>query len=351
MGRIQGMGSSEGVQLMDVDLAKLARAHEARRSAVYAAAPLAATVSGPLVIDIAWARPTVSQIRATGAVGVVRYFSPDATKNLHPSEVADYLAAGWGTATVFESTAGRATAGRAAGYADARLAEQQRAACGLPADHVHHFAVDSDVSWPSVQAYFTGAADAIGLDRVGTYGGYSVVEGAHGYGVRHLWQTVAWSAGRISSHAALYQSGGTVLGGDADINHVLLPDWGQYPRPGSDMALTTTDADVIIDRLIARRDETTFATAYWLRRAFDPSIPLPTGPGLPQVVAEVAAFRAALVAQRGRDAATIQSVINGLTAVQNALAGMDSPTAAQVQAGVDEALRGLGTYLSALPAA
>lgn len=184
-----------------------------------------------LVLDIAWDRPTTAQIKATGAVGVMRYFSPDATKNITAAEVADYTANGLAVGTVFESTAGRATGGHQDGVDDAHLAEEERVLAGLPDTHRHHFAVDSDVPWSSVQAYFDGAASVVGLARTGTYGSFRVIEGAYGHGIRKLWQTSAWSGGQLSSHATLYQSGGTLLGGQADINRTLATDWGQTPRP------------------------------------------------------------------------------------------------------------------------
>jgi hypothetical protein len=272
-----------------------------------------------LVLDIAWDRPTTAQIKATGAVGVVRYFSPDATKNITAAEVTDYIANGISVGTVYESTAGRATAGQAAGAADAHLAEEQRVKVGLPNTHRHHFAVDSDVPWSSVQAYFAGAASVVGLVRVGTYGSFRVIEGAYGYGIRKLWQTLAWSGGQVSSHATLYQSGGTLLGGQADINRTLATDWGQTPRPGAvDMPLTQTDADLVANTLLAKLNNTTIATAvvgkmesgktgtafdrdllagpafWWLRLLADPTLPLPTGPDLPPIVSYVAEIRAAL---------------------------------------------------------
>lgn len=208
-----------------------------RRAVVHAAEPgeftahLDSAGAPVVVLDIAWDRPKIAQILATGATGVMRYFSPDATKNLTAAEVQGYTAAGLSVGTVFESTAGRATQGWAAGVADAQLAERQRVAVGLPGSHVHHFAVDEDTSWASVQAYFDGAASVITMAREGCYGGFRVIEGAAAHGLRFLWQTVAWSGGQVSSHATLYQNGATALGGAADINHALAANYGQYPRP------------------------------------------------------------------------------------------------------------------------
>jgi hypothetical protein len=182
-------------------------------------------------IDFAWYKPTVAQIRALGASWAAGYLSTDTSKNWTPALVAEYLAAGVGVVTVWETTTTRATAGWAAGVADARAADSERAALGLGADHPIYFAVDEDVPWSVVQAYFDGAASVIGLGRVGAYGGYRVVEGAYGHGIRYLWQTVAWSGGLWSVHADIRQPGGTLLAGQADIDYAEVPDFGQSPRP------------------------------------------------------------------------------------------------------------------------
>lgn len=182
-------------------------------------------------IDLAWAKPSVAEIEGVGAHFVMRYFSHDSSKNLTKEEVTAYHNAGIKTGVVWESTAGRATAGHAAGVADAQEAEKQRKAVGLPADMVIHFAVDEDTTWAKVQPYFDGAISVIGLSRVGTYGGVKVIAGAYGHGIKYLWQTAAWSAGVWSSHATIQQRGGTVLHGSADLDYAMVADYGQYPRP------------------------------------------------------------------------------------------------------------------------
>jgi hypothetical protein len=182
-------------------------------------------------IDVAWDRPTISQIKGTGAEWVARYFSLDPTKNLTAEEVRDYAAAGLATVTVWETTATRALDGYAAGQADAHTAEQQRSAVGLPATHVHHFAVDTDTTWAAVEPYFAGAASVIGQARVGAYGGLKVIAGAAAAGYRYLWQTDAWSNGVWSPKATIRQQGGTCLAGQADYDTAETVDFGQYPRP------------------------------------------------------------------------------------------------------------------------
>ena len=192
-------------------------------------------------LDVAWERPAIAQIKATGAQWVARYLSPDETKNLTATEVHDYPAAGLAIVTVFESAAARATQGRAAGVADAQLAEQQRQALGLPDDHIHHFAVDTDTSWAAVKPYFDGVVSVIGLDRAGCYGGLHVIQGAYNYGLRYLWQTVAWSGGAWFPQATIRQPGGMLLAGAADLDYADAFDFGQYPRPVPEDIVTPAD--------------------------------------------------------------------------------------------------------------
>jgi hypothetical protein len=190
-------------------------------------------------IDFAWSKPTPAQVRAVGAHWIAGYFSSDTSKNLNRSNIPGYLGAGLAVVTVWETTTGRATQGRAAGVSDALAAEGQRKAAGLPADHVHHFAVDEDTSWASVAPYFDGVIAVLGIGRVGCYGGYPVIVGAHLHGIRYLWQTVAWSNGQWASFATIRQTGGTLLGGNADIDYAETPDFGQTPRPSAPAPVPT----------------------------------------------------------------------------------------------------------------
>jgi hypothetical protein len=201
-------------------------------------------------IDIAWATPNVAQIKATGATWVARYFSNDITKNLTGSEVQQYSAAGLGIVVVWESTATRALQGFAAGADDAKAARAQRSMVGLPDTVPIHFAVDTDTTWGAVAAYFQGAVSVLGLDLVGVYGGLHVIEGAHSYGLRYLWQTVAWSGGVWASYATIRQPGGTTLAGGADFDTAETPDFGQYPRPEVDMPATDADGELIAKHVV-----------------------------------------------------------------------------------------------------
>lgn len=257
-----------------------------------------------LGIDVAWDRPTVAAIKATGAHWVARYFSPDASKNLKAAEVVSYPAAGLSIVTVYESTAARATAGFAAGKADAQLAEQQRKSVGLGADHVHYFAVDTDTSWASVWPYFQGVLSVLPQSRVGVYGGLRVIQGAHGQGFRFLWQTVAWSGGVWAPFAVIRQTGGELLGGAADVDYADAADFGQSPRPitpkpvpvpqEDDMPFTAQQLHDIVKQACTEavvsqpaRDAVAFAELWWLQHALAGTVPSGASQGQTQLITEI----------------------------------------------------------------
>lgn len=192
-------------------------------------------------IDIAWDRPSVAQIKATGAHFVARYFSHDPTKDLTAGEVQQYKAAGLGIVTVFESSAGRALQGHAAGVQDAQSAVNERAAVGLPSTAPIYWAVDTDTDYASVSAYAEGWATVIPKDKSGPYGGFKVVEGAHYAGFKYGWQTTAWSGGQWSQWATIKQVGGAVLNGAADVDYAQAADYGEWPLTQGDDLPTPFD--------------------------------------------------------------------------------------------------------------
>lgn len=295
-----------------------------------------------IAIDIAWSRPSVAQIRATGASGVLRYFSTDSTKNLHPDEVRAYHAAGLGVGDVWETTTGRARQGYQAGIDDAGLANGQRQADGLPADQSVYFAVDEDTDWASVAPYFNGASQVLGQHQVGVYGGFRVIEGAYAAGYRLLWQTLAWSGGRRSAHASLYQDGRTVLGGNADVNQILASDWGQYPHP------TTLEVDVnLSDKMPS------YATIQTPNGPYTPTVgeclngAKQADSKLDALDAKVSGIVAALTADK-TELDQIKAGVAQVFASLTSLAASGSVTAAQVQAGVQAELVKLGQLLGGM---
>ena len=188
-----------------------------------------------------WSRPSFIRADfsgcALGGVGAVRYLSDrnltDSStnaKDITAAEAQKLLDAGLRLALVWETTAARAGAGFEAGVADAKAAEAQADALGYPADAVIFYAVDYDTTPSVVMPYFTGI-NSVAKRPVGVYGGVKIIDGLVGTLAKYGWQTIAWSAGRVSGKACLLQN---VFNGDYDTSKVLgpFPAWSKAaPEP------------------------------------------------------------------------------------------------------------------------
>ncbi|MFJ8437682.1 glycoside hydrolase domain-containing protein [Kitasatospora griseola] len=194
-------------------------------------------------VDYPWSKPPPAALHDAGVAFVMRYLSKDASKNLSIDEANSLAAVGIWCGVVWETTAGRALDGRAAGAADAREAVRQAAACGMPDGRPIYFAVDTDTTWPRVAPYFQGVCDVLPADQVGVYGGIRIVAAAADSGLaRWYWQAEAWSGGRWEPRAHIRQAGGARIGGvDVDNNTAVTGDFGQW-MPGRPYSPTNTPA-------------------------------------------------------------------------------------------------------------
>lgn len=187
-------------------------------------------------LDFAWSKPSPAAIKAAGYGFVVRYLSPDPSKNLTAAERDAYHAAGIDIGLVWEWTARRALQGHAAGAADGAAAARQAKALGAPHGMTIFFAVDCPVGasqLSEVEAYLRGAATALAAGPwvAGVYGDGAV---CHTWGAnagRPTWQSMstAWPGG-VDTSASLRQLYGTVLdGASVDVNEPGVPDnWGSW---------------------------------------------------------------------------------------------------------------------------
>jgi hypothetical protein len=204
-------------------------------------APKRSPITGNMEIpgfDCSYTKPGWMEMQAAGYTFMVGYVSPNSAKNLTAGNFYDYhVRAGMAVGLVWEATPGRALQGSSAGTADGKAAELQANAIGYPVDAVIFFAVDQDTTsanYAAIQAY----ANAFNLNTrrpVGIYGEADVVDHFVTPGVqpvRYGWQTAAWSGGRLSAKANLYQRTGH-------------PGW---PVPAT-VAATAFDEDVAISRV------------------------------------------------------------------------------------------------------
>ena len=160
--------------------------------------------------DCSYNKPDAVAMAVGGHRFMVGYVSSNPAKNLTPEHVAAYRAEGLAVGLVWEETADRCLGGATAGAADGDEADRQADALGYPLDAVVWFAVDFDAG-PS---HMAAVGDyAVEFDRhnkrpVGVYGKADVIDALVTPGarpVRYGWQTAAWSGGRISAKANLYQ--------------------------------------------------------------------------------------------------------------------------------------------------
>lgn len=186
------------------------------------------------VLDYSTARPDPAAMRASGAVGVMRYLSLVGNpKNLTGSELAALLAAGLEVGLVWETSANRTSAGSVAGHVDAIQADQMATALGFPADRPVYFATDGNVYSPTILSYYQAAIAATSRP-VGVYGSTTLLDACAGIGVRYGWKVSTW--GGPTNNACLQQMANTrpTIPG-TDVNEVLHPDWGQLGYQEDDL--------------------------------------------------------------------------------------------------------------------
>lgn len=187
-----------------------------------------------LIVDYAWNHPAPADISRVGYSGVARYLSHDFSKNLSGVERDQLRARDLSITLAWESTADRALAGALGGSADGADAARQANGLGFPGFLPIYYAVDFDANesqFGVIEQYLSAAGRASGRP-VGVYGSLAVVDHMlNGGRATYGWQTAAWSGGRVSSLAHLYQRVAPSLpripgGYDEDV--VLQASFGQW---------------------------------------------------------------------------------------------------------------------------
>lgn len=186
-------------------------------------------------LDFSWQKPSVAAIKKGGYDFVIRYLSYNETgKNLTKAEADAYRANQIDVVSVWESDARDALKGHDLGHKHATYADKLHCSCGGPPEAPIYFAVDFDATpeeQAAINSYLSGAAAAIGLKRVGVYGGYyPVLRCAEAGTATYFWQTYAWSGGHWFDRAHLRQveNGIQVGGAEVDRNHAMTDYFGQW---------------------------------------------------------------------------------------------------------------------------
>lgn len=206
------------------------------------------------ILDYSWARPSPQSIVDFPAIGVMRYVGPgNGGRDITTGELQSLHDAGLGVGLVWESTANRALDGYDAGAYDASQATYYANRLGWPGLPIY-YACDCDVStsqaYGQVLEYFRGTT-AGGPYAARAYGEADVLDAAaQNLGMRHGWQpaSTAWSGGRLSVNASMYQQWPYVMNDQCDDNFVLCAndqiDW-LWGYGGLDMPLTQDDLNSI----------------------------------------------------------------------------------------------------------
>ena len=217
------------------------------------AEPTESSESQPLTIvadgvDYSFARPSPSGLYAGGYRFACRYLSPPPNeKNLSKSEAQSLWAAGVDVVSNFEEDAENSLDGYAQGVTDAKLADGQAQADGMPPGRPIYFSVDFDATeaqQTTIDDYFDGVASVIGLGRTGAYGGYYVIQRLFDAGkITWGWQTYAWSGGQWDARAQLRQVLNDITAaGDSDCcdhDQAVANDFGQWHAPNANDPCST----------------------------------------------------------------------------------------------------------------
>lgn len=154
---------------------------------------------------------TAQALAKLGIQFVCRYLVPEkyAWKRLTRTEAEAVTASGMQMVSVYETTANRASGGAAAGGPDGVAALAEAKLISQPLGSAIYFAVDYDAQakdYDAIERYLKAAAAEIPEYNIGVYGSYAVIEEMAKRGAaKHFWQTYAWSGGKKSKLANIYQ--------------------------------------------------------------------------------------------------------------------------------------------------
>lgn len=174
------------------------------------------------------ASTTAAQAKALKDAGygfVCRYLVPVrmAWKRLTKAEADIISATGLQIVSVYEANANNAAKGAVQGAIDGKEAIIEGNTVCQPQGSTIYFAVDYDVQakdYDIIEAYLKAAQAQIIGYNVGCYGSFGVCEEMSKRGIKYCWQTYAWSAGKKSTYANVYQfnNGVNICGISCDAN-------------------------------------------------------------------------------------------------------------------------------------
>lgn len=199
-----------------------------------------------LVIDYSNWRPPggAAELKAMGVTGVVVYIAPAAwnwPKAIKPLELVDLVMHGISYTLVFEINTSDYLGGAATGQQHGQWIAQALADLNQPAGTPVYIAIDTNVlpaNFSVAEAYLNGIKSVVPNTPLGLYGNGGLIEDVATKGiVVYGWESESrafYGNGSPTLHTDVVQIfGETVpgLAGSYDVDHTLVQDWGQMPRP------------------------------------------------------------------------------------------------------------------------
>lgn len=173
---------------------------------------------------------------------VCRYLVPEryAWKRLTKEEVDNISATGLNIVSVYETSAGYMKGGASQAKQDAAEVKKELVTIGQPPGSAVYFTADFDVTTAydldCIERYLRQMTIELPDYGIGIYGEFGVIEVmADRKACEHFWVTYAWSGGKESKHANIYQyhNGATVAGIGCDLNESFGNEgWWSLRDPG-----------------------------------------------------------------------------------------------------------------------
>jgi len=246
-------------------------------------------------VDYSTAHPSIQSLVDGGKEFAGRYVGLGGfNKWLTQDEAKVLSVAGVSIVALCEGVTSWMLGGWSAGQAATKAANAQAVGCGMPPDRPIYLSCDFDVTaaqWPAVLSCLAGAANVVGVERVGIYGGTNALRWARTAGAASwFWQALGWRQGVWLDwvNVQQYRNGVSFGGGNVDFDQALTVDYGQW-KVRQAMTATNNDKDLYgrMEALVYLKDK----FGDWLPDDPGGNVPivalLKNLPGGPQMVADV----------------------------------------------------------------
>lgn len=190
-------------------------------------------------VDYSFSKPDPKQLASLGYKFAALYIGAGTEdKQLHPAERDALWAAGLDIVLLCEAYANSALQGYNEGARQANLCISDFTELNVPSYVPVYFAADEDLvsagDFSTIDAFCHGAADVIGVNRVGMYGEYDLMVylSKNSKYCKWFFQTYAWSHQLwfAGNHFEQYQNNVNLAGGNVDLCRAKQLNFGQWSK-------------------------------------------------------------------------------------------------------------------------